>query len=149
MEHDSVTLLDRRKTGFEQFQADLVPALVRFIAGLGIDPAREVLGNAETLVGPVESALAEQQIASEEDRVWLLVHLTYFVGEYFVQRYGGCWYVDEVEGSRFFARYVVGRFRSPMAPAAMVDPSVIAQTFVDTSPPRSLRRLLDEADAKR
>jgi hypothetical protein len=62
----------------------------------------------------------------------LITRLGYFVGEYCVQKYSGCWFVDDLGGSRYFGRYVAGRFASVANESAMVDPFLVAQEYVDT-----------------
>lgn len=134
-------ILTQRKAGFEDFYKELIPALVDFVQRLGINPAQEVLNHAANYLPFLASALRTINVTSEADRTWLLPRVAYFIGEYFVQRYGGCWYVNDIEGSRYFARYVVGRFSKLPSESTMVDPFEAAREYVDTAPPRDLEKL--------
>jgi hypothetical protein len=142
------TLLQKRKGEFEDFYKGLIPALVEFVGRLGVQPSHEVLNQAVGFAPHLESALKDLKVEDEQDRIWLLTRIGYFVGEYFAQKHGGCWYVNEIEGSRYFARYVVGRFARLKNPASMLDPFEVARVFVDTPPPRHLQGLLSEVDGE-
>jgi hypothetical protein len=63
------------------------------------------------------------------------------------QEHEGCWYVCDVKGAKYFARYVVGRFPRVPNGAIMLDPFEVAQGFVDSAPPRRLSDFLEEVDA--
>ncbi|UQV44283.1 hypothetical protein KIV45_20940 [Janthinobacterium lividum] len=86
-------------------------------------------------------------VADPADRQWLIARVGYFAGEVLVQQYGGCWYVNEVVGSRYFAHYVVGKFVGIDNATMMVDPFELAQVYVDTPAPRALIPLLAEVRA--
>jgi hypothetical protein len=127
---------------FDHFHAELAPVLIDFIDALGIEPAHEVLTQAVDYLPYVERALSEMAIADEDDRTWLLVRMMYFIGEYFAQRYGGHWYVDQAPGSRMFGRCVVGKFGKLANGALAVDPFEIASAYVDLPCPRPLTGLV-------
>ena len=147
MTSEASALLQKRKAGFDQFYAELMPVLVDFVEKLGIKPPHEVLRAAVQFVPPLDHALKNMVVASAEDRTWLLTRMGYFIGEYFVQKYGGCWSVNEAQDSKFFARYVVGQFAG-LGTAAVLDPFEVAMDFVDTPVPRHLEQLLKEVDAQ-
>lgn len=138
--------LKRRKAGFDTFYDGLLAGLVEFVGHMGFDPPHLVVKEAPRFVDGLDQALREMVIESSEDRAWLLLRVGYFVGEYFVQAYGGHWFVNDVPGSRYFARYVVGGFANISPSSAMLDPFLIAQIIVDTPVPRSLSALIASAD---
>jgi hypothetical protein len=144
---DEDVVLGRRQAELEDFYKGLIRALVEFVDRLGIRPAHEVLNHAQQFAPHVEAALRDLAPADEGDRTWLLTRVAYFVGEFFVQKHGGCWYVNDVKGSKYFARYVVGRFPRLPNSGTMLDPFEVAQAFVDSDRPRKLSELLDEVDA--
>lgn len=148
MTAEEMLLLEKRKAGFRQFYMELMPVLVDFVGKLGINPAHEVLKHAENFVPHLDRALQAMAVADQQDRTWLLTRMGYFIGEYFVQKYGGCWYVNEIQGSRYFGRYVVGRFARLNNPVPMLDPFLVAQTYLDTEAPRRLEYMLAEAEAE-
>ena len=115
---------------------------------MGIQPAHQVLKQAAQYVPYLSRALEQMAVNGEQDRIWLLMRLGYFIGEYFVQQYGGCWYLNELAGSRYFGRYVVGRFSRLGDAAAMIDPFLVAQVYVDTPVPRQLEKLLAEVEVE-
>jgi hypothetical protein len=148
MDETETDTLMQRKAGFEDFYKQLIPALVDFVQKMGINPAHEVLNHAPNYLPFLASALRDVSVASDADRTWLLPRVAYFIGEYFVQRYGGCWYVNDIEGSRYFARYVVGRFSKLLNPSTMLDPFEAAREYVDSPPPRDLEKLTEMIDAE-
>ena len=89
-------LLEKRRSGFDEFYGQLMPALVGFMKGLGIEPAHEVLKQAEAFLPKVSETLEPMKVEGPEDRTWLIARLGYFVGEYCVQKYSGCWFVNDV-----------------------------------------------------
>ncbi len=148
MKDQDAALLDKRRAAFEEFYSNLAPALVDFIDKMGIKPAHQVLKHAVQYARYLERALERLEVVGEEDRIWLLTRLGYFIGEYFAQQHGGCWYLNEVSGSRYFGRYVVGRFARLGNAGLMIDPFQVAQVYVDSPVPRQLERLLAEVEAE-
>ncbi|KAF0813616.1 hypothetical protein IGB42_01967 [Andreprevotia sp. IGB-42] len=148
MTPEEAELVRKRKSGFDEFYRALVPALVDFIGRMGVNPAHEVLKHADQFSLCLDDALQSMAVADDQDRAWLLTHIGYFIGEYFVQKYSGCWYVNEISGSRYLGRYVVGQFAALENAKLMLDPFEIAQTYVDETIPRQLERLLKEVDAE-
>ncbi|MDR6522202.1 hypothetical protein J2789_004892 [Variovorax paradoxus] len=143
---DENLLLARRQAEFEDFYKGLLAALVDFVDRLGIRPAHEVLNHAQQFAPHLETALCDLAPADEDDRTWLLTRVAYFVGEFFVQKHKGCWYVCDVNGAKYFARYVVGRFPRVPNGGIMVDPFEVAQVFVDSARPRRLSDFLEEVE---
>jgi hypothetical protein len=131
-----------RLASFDTFHAELAPVLIEFIDALGIEPAQEVLKQAGHYLPYVEQALCDMAIADAEDRTWLLVRMTYYIGEVFAQQYGGHWYVNEMPGARSAGRYVVGRFSAFANDTLMVDPFELASAYVDLPCPRPLAALV-------
>lgn len=146
MQSEKTLLLDQRKLAFDDFYNELIPVLVEFVGQMGINPAHEVLNHAEQFALPLGAALRDMVVNGEEDRIWLLTRVGYFVGEYFTQKYGGCWFVNDIEGTRYFCRYVVGRFSTLDNLNSMVDPFEVAQGYVDSGVPRQLDELLAEIE---
>lgn len=136
-----------RQASFDHFHAELAPVLIDFIDALGIEPAQEVLKQAGDYLPYVERALSEMAIADADDRTWLLVRMTYYIGEYFAQQYGGHWYVNETPGSHVFGRCVVGKFGKLANGTLLVDPYEIASSYVDLPCPRPLVSLVAEVES--
>ena len=57
-------------------------------------------------------------------------------------------YVNDIPGSRYYARHVVGRFSRLDNLAGMLDPFHAAQFYVDSPQPRQLMKLLSEIDVE-
>jgi len=148
MASEELTLLEKRKAGFDKFYKELIPVLVEFVGQMGISPAHEVLKNAVQFAPYLNGALQNMAIADEQDKIWLLTRLGYFVGEYFAQKHSGCWYVNEIQGSRYFGRYVVGQFARLNNAALMLDPFEIARVYIEQPMPRQFEKLLTEVDAE-
>lgn len=139
-------LLDRRKRDFPAFYEQLIPSLVDFVSKMGINPAHEVLNNAPRFVPLLSTALRNLDVVDEEDKAWLLARLGYFIGEYFTQKYSGAWYPNENPASRYFARYVVGKFSIASQRELNLDPFMIAEAYISIPMPRALEPLLQEAE---
>jgi hypothetical protein len=146
MTPEKLLLLEKRKAGFDAFYLALMPTLADFAEKMGINPAHEVLKDAKQFVSYLDGALQNLPVADDQDRAWLLTRMGYFIGEYFVQQYRGCWYVNEIPDSRYFGRYVVGRFFSLNNATLMLDPFEVAQVCVDSPIPRQLNMLLKDVD---
>lgn len=146
MKPQDIEFLKKRKEGFDGFYGELIPVLVEFVGQMGISPAFEVLRNAARFAPILDAALTNVAVEDEQDRIWLTTRVGYFVGEYFVQKYNGCWYVNDIENSRYFGRYVVGRFSGLDNTACMLDPFQISHSYVDETVPRNLVKILNEVD---
>jgi len=139
-------VLDKRKKDFPVFYEQLIPSLVDFISKMGISPAYEVLKNAPTFVPLLSTALQDLDVVDEQDKVWLQTRLGYFIGEYFAQKYSGAWYPNENPTSRYFARYVVGKFALKGERELNLDPFFLAEAYICAPMPRALGPLLQEAE---
>jgi hypothetical protein len=143
---ENIKLLETRKAGFEEFYKSLIPSLIEFVSRLEITPAHEVLNHAVQYAPYLAASLNIMIVDEETDRIWLLTRIGYFVGEYFAQKYNGCWYVNDIPNSKYFGCYVVGQFALVNKPEIMIDPFQIAQSYVDTPPNRDFESLLAEVD---
>ena len=142
------TYLILRQAKFGDFYEGVLSALVDFVERLEIRPAHDVLNHAYEFLPLIDAALSVLEVQSDDDRIWLIERLGYFIGEYFVQRHGGSWYVEDRASSRFYSRYVVGRFSALQGSNRVVDPFFVATTYADTPRPRSLRSLVDEVESE-
>jgi hypothetical protein len=145
MESANLILLERRREGFETFYSELMPCLVDFVGKMGVQPAHMVLTQAAAYAPILEEALQNMAVADDDDRDWIVARMGYFIGEYFVQQFAGCWMVNDIPESRYFARYVVGRFEGAKNLAMSIDPLEMAINFVEAPMPRRLQSLLDAA----
>ena len=134
-----------REKGFDEFLEERMPVLTEFMEALGLPNPQMVLVEAERYLPALDHWLKEQVIAPA-DEAWLLTRVGYFAGEYLVQRLGGCWFLNDIPDSRYFARYVVGEFTGASNPNAMVDPFGVAEDFVSQPQGRSLLQLLESVE---
>lgn len=141
-----IEMLDRRRAGFDEFLAERMPVLAEFMQVLQFPNPALVLVEAEKYLAGLDQWVSLQVIGSEDDRIWLLTRLGYFVGEYLVQGLNGCWIFNENPESQTFGRYVVGQFSKIRNRNAMVDPFMVADMCIAEPPGRSLQNLLDEAE---
>jgi hypothetical protein len=148
MESANHILLERRRKGFDTFYEELMPCLVDFVGKLGVQPAHMVLKQAAAYAPMLEVALQNMSVVDNEDHDWLTARMAYFFGEYFVQQFEGCWFVNDIPGSRYFARYVVGQFENAKNLQMQIDPFEIALAYVDAPIPRQLQPLLDAASVE-
>jgi hypothetical protein len=138
-------LRETRRNQLEQMLAEQIPVLADFAESLGLEDPSILSQNPEKFLPHLEAFLRDPTIQSE-DWAWIVSRVGDFVGNYFIQRFAGEWFLDEIPGSRFFLRAVVGRFRLLTCPHAMVDPFQVAVEFLGTPSPRSLSALLDEVE---
>jgi hypothetical protein len=144
---DETRVLQKRKDGFEEFYEQMMPTLVDFMKRLELEPSHEVLLQAEVFLPKLSQTLEPMKVEGPEDRIWLITRLGYFVGEYCVQKYSGCWFVNDIVDSSYFGRYVVGQFARLKNQNAMVDPFLVAQEYVDTRH-APLIQLVQEVDSE-
>jgi hypothetical protein len=139
------SLIDKRKKELDTILNERMPVLVEFFTDLEAPQPHAVLTEAERYVDFL-GAFMENQVVGEEDVSWVVTRTGYFIGEYLVQKYQGCWMVNETPDSRTFGRIVTGRFLRLPNQAAMVDPFEVAVAFVRSFPPRSLKLLLQKLE---
>ncbi|QDU12733.1 hypothetical protein CA11_05130 [Gimesia maris] len=139
-------LFNKRKKLFESFLEERMPVLVSFVESLELSNASMVVVEADTFL-PSISQFMENQHIEKEDRTWIITRIGYFIGEWFVQKYGGCWYLNEIPDTRYFLRYVIGKFMSISNQNAMIDPFACAAIFVDSACPRNLINLLLDVES--
>lgn len=137
-------LLARRIADFERFRAERLPVLHEFCKGLGLDQPHEVLNEPQKFLPLLDRGFQHAQV-SEENRVWFVTRIGYYIGEYLISLLGGYWLVDKDPLSPSFARYVVGDFSAEGANTEVVDPFDIAQRYATTSTPRFLRQSIETA----
>ncbi|MFB3304699.1 hypothetical protein [Pseudomonas sp. AMR01] len=130
-------LLARRMAEFERFRFERLPVLHEFCEALGFEQPHEVLNTPEKFLARLDSGF-QNTVISEEDRVWFITRIGYYIGEYLAVVYRGYWLVDEDPASPAFARYVVGGFSFEGVVAPTVDPFNVAQRYADTPAPRFL-----------
>ncbi len=140
-----IALFAERKANFNTFYENLIPTLVDFIKHLEIIDAHNVLRQAFLFVSDLDLFFKNIMITDEEDKIWLLTRIGYFVGEYFAQKYQGCWIVCEIPESKYFGRYVIGEF-SGLDENKILDPFEVAKTYVNTPIPRQFEELLADID---
>lgn len=138
-------ILKRRQGGFDQFFSELMPVLADFIERLGLPQPAMVIAEPEMFVDGVADFFANQ-IIQEEDRVWAITRLGYFIGELLTKRFGGCWYVNNDPESSNFSRYVVGNFQRCANRTISIDPMASANRFLSEPPGRNFRQLLEDIE---
>lgn len=139
---DEKLLLKRRQEEFENFYSEMMPVLTDFLERLNLNNPALVLRNAEAYLESIDSFLKNQII--EEERLWILLRIGYYIGEFFVQKYSGCWFLNEIPDSRYFGRYVVGKFACLKNMSIMIDPFHIADEYLNEAKGRSLKKAISE-----
>ncbi|MDU9028725.1 hypothetical protein [Pseudomonas mediterranea] len=143
VEYSPEQLLARRIAGFDAFKLERLPVLHDFCKSLGFDQPYEVLNTPQKFLPELDSGF-RNAVISNENRVWFITRIGYYIGEYLATVYDGCWQVDEDHASPTFGRYIVGNFSFDDA-ASKVDPFEIAQKYADTPMPRSLIQELENS----
>lgn len=137
-------LLARRAAEFPAFRSERLPVLHKFCESLGFDQPHEVLIEPKKFLFQLDSGFQHADI-SEENRVWFVTRIGYYIGEYLISLFSGYWLLDEDLSSPSFARYVVGDFSKPGVKTKIVDPFEIAQRYATTPAPRFLRQEIETA----
>jgi hypothetical protein len=119
-------LLAERKERFSTFFDERLSVLKDFMERLNLADPVLVAIKAENFLLPLDLFLKEQDVDSDL-RPWILTRLGYYIGELLVQKLNGIWFVNEIADSRYFARYVVGKFMGISNKNAMIDPFLVAE----------------------
>jgi hypothetical protein len=138
---------DRRRAGLDSFLAQRMPVLSDFAQRLELRDPPMIVANPDRFLPSID-AYMKDQIVTPEDRVWILTRLGYLIGEVLVQRLSGSWFLNEIPDSRYFLRYVVGRFAGAPNPAAMVDPFQVADAYLSRPPGRSLSAIVSQVEGE-
>lgn len=132
---------------FDAYYDALGSALVNFVERLGIQPAHEVLTNAAEYLPYIDAAMRTIAIRDESWQ-WVKTMLGYFIGEYFVQQYAGCWYLETRPESPHFCLHMVGGFEHGLSAEAAIEPAAVALAFLSGPVPRELAQLIEETQAQ-
>jgi hypothetical protein len=134
---------DRLRERFDRVYEEMMPVLTDFVERLGASDPALVIMHPERYLNLIDD-FVKYQVVTPDDRAWIAARLAYYIGELFVQRFGGCWFLNEAPDSRYFLCYVVGTFARLRNHSAMFDPFHAAALFVDEPPGRSLVGLIEE-----
>lgn len=140
------SLISERRSRFDAFFEDMMPILSEFAEDLGLANPQMIVADPGGYVEPI-SHFMRDQVVSEDDRVWIITRLGYFIGEVLIKRLGGCWFLNEWPETRYFLRYVVGQFDEGTRTNAMVDPFEAATGFIAQPPGRNLGQFINEIEA--
>jgi len=113
--------------GIVEVAPDLARAYRYAVPDAAVDPA--------PFLPLLDAWLRDEDVAaaSVDDRVWLSVHLTYFVAHYLQQVHGATLRVEDNPDSPFFADYV-----AQLPTGATVDPAIFARNLLAELPGRGL-----------
>lgn len=139
------TLRAKRLERLPMFLEERMPVLADFAERLELPRPTMIVADPHAYV-PAVGAFMRDQTISADDRAWILTRLGYLLGELLIQRLGGHWFLNEIPDSRYFLRYVVGRFTRAKNLNAMVDPFEVADQFLRQPPGRDLTALADEVE---
>lgn len=146
MTPEETALLAERQATFREFEAERLPALIGFIETIGIAPAKHVSANAAAYLPHLTKVLSEMRCESDRERTVLSARVSEYIGEYFAQKFGGSWYVNDEPGGPTFARYLVGRFKTAPGSSAYIDPFEVGMAFARLRRPRDLAGLIAVAE---
>lgn len=137
--------LNRRTERFDRFLSERMPVLADFAERLELPQKALIVADPKSFLTPIDEFMREQ-VVENDDRNWILVRLGYFIGEVLIQRYGGCWFLNDIPDTRFFLHYVVGRFTVAINRNIQIDPFLVADTYLNMPPGRSLFSILQEVE---
>jgi len=141
-------LVDQRRSELEDFISEGRKALVNFLEFIGIPSPSLALVDAEPFMKYVSDWLSREDFAAlkQDDLRWLTTQIANVSAYYFITKHNGKWLVNDIKGSEFYARYVVGAFPGSKAMTAMVDPFSLSQNYMQTPPGRDLVAIVKEAE---
>ncbi|MBN1917848.1 MAG: hypothetical protein JW889_08070 [Verrucomicrobia bacterium] len=144
---DEEELRERRRKALPSFLEERMLVLADFAERLELQTPAMITTEPERYLAAIDEFMRRQEIA-EDDRIWILTRMGYYIGELLVQRLGGRWFLNEIPDSRYFLHYVVGKFSHAANPSAMVAPFEVAAHFVAQPPGRSLVSLVSEVESE-
>lgn len=123
----------------------MAPVLTDFADRLGLQNPETIVTNPNAFLEFIDDFM-KSQVITDEDRIWILARLAYFIGQIFIQRFGGDWILNEIPESRFFLRYVIGEIPGVRNPFTTMDPFTAASDYLAEPPGRSLIDAISEAE---
>ena len=141
--------IERMRLHFEPFLEERLPVLVDFCERLGFEAPYRVLNEPEVFLAPLDAWVAEQDLGEQtgqEDRVWLATRLMYYLGELLIQRFQGCWLLEDDPNRSCFGKFVVGDFAE--FNEGRVDPALAAMEFMSQPVGRSLTNLVEDISSE-
>jgi hypothetical protein len=143
---EEMGLRERRRSALPTFLEERMPVLADFADRLELREPARIVAEPERYLAAIDEFMRDQEVR-EEDRIWILTRIGYYIGELLVRRLSGRWFLNEIPDSRFFLHYVVGAFGHARNANAMVAPFEVAASFVAQPPGRSLALLVSEVEA--
>lgn len=144
-------IVEKRKKEIENFITESFYINVDFAKRLGLQNPALILQDFETLKNfiftTVNDFIKSQEINNEE-RNWIIVRISYVLGEYFHQKYQGYWDVNENIDSVQYGHYVVYVHSPTTKKTYPIDVFLAAKDFIDQKPDRNLIKLIEEIEAE-
>jgi hypothetical protein len=138
---------ERRRMALDAFLSERMPVLADFAEKLSLPTPPKIVARPDEYLDAIDRFMRDQ-VVTTDDGPWIQTRLGYFIGELLIQKFWGCWFLNEIPDSRYFLRYVVGRFARLKNPNAMVDSFEIAYVYLNEPPGRSLKNLLTEVESE-
>lgn len=126
---EEIYKLSKLKNDYAVFINDAYSILSDFAIRLNLQEPYFIIRNPDNYIKSI-SVFLENQIIKSDDLPWIVTRIGFFIGEYLNCKLGGCWYVNEWPDTRYFLRYVVGRFSKAKRKTAMIDPFEAAHGFL-------------------
>lgn len=138
------TLRAKRLERMSSFIDERLPVLIDFAEGIELAMPVTIVRDPWRYLSGIAEFLRNQVITDDEDRIWIVTRLGYYIGELLIQKFGGVWFLNEIPDSPHFLEYVVGRFARASNPHALVAPFAVADYFGRQDIGRDLDGLLRE-----
>ncbi len=147
---EQIAIRDRRRNQYPDFVEQSYPALVEFAQTLGLAQPEAITTQPAAFLAALSAFFQHEDFSdlAAEERNWLHAMLTYYVGQYLIQRYGTLWQLDENPDSKFFLRYVITYFKGGYNPNLKVDPASIVEEYLNQPPERDLAALIGEVEGE-
>ncbi len=131
--------LTQKRIEFVKTMGDVVAGVHELAVAVGSPDPANALDRPDEFLEAVDFFLANVDLASvgSNKRAWLKTRLSFFIGAWLTQQYGGTWFLQEDPKAKFYLKTVVGGFESDAS--LTVDPSAIAARVLSTTPPGNVR----------
>jgi hypothetical protein len=144
-----IEIRTQRRKAFRGFVAGIKLALMEFAEFVGVENSQTAVDQPEKFLEVLEVFLKPQDLSEldQKDKETLHLMLMYFIGQLFLHRYGGIWFLNENPEAQSFLNYVVGYFkRGSVSKKISVDTFSLAEDFIAKQPGRSLIATIKEVE---
>ncbi len=130
MTDEQAARLRKCQTTLGEFVDDRYYILSDWLNEIGQAASDEVRTDIIRFIPAISIWLSEQPLDRQQIGR-LMLDLSLLIGEVLAQRFEGCWLLADRVESPHFANYIVSKFRKASNPKTVVNPFMVAATFLN------------------